>query len=174
MVRLETTRLVFRDHELGDLDAYCAIESDPEYRSPQQVHSRKELERSFRNAVLKPRDLGLFATIFKPENCYVGRCGLYPLRNARNELVPNEAFLAFYIGRPYWGRGIATEAGKAWVDFGFTQLGLTRIEAGVNADNDASLRVVEKLGFQRSRSGGTDGVRWHDFELRNPGNMSTA
>ena len=67
-----------------------------------------------------------------------------------------------------WMRGIATEAGKAWVDYGFAQLGLTRIEAGVNADNVASLRVVEKLGFQWIRSGGTDGVRWHDLELRKP------
>ena len=79
-----------------------------------------------------------------------------------------EAFIAFCVARPYWGRGIATEAGKAWIAHGFETLGLRRIEAGVNAANAASLRVIEKLGFAWVRSGGDQGTRWHDFELRNP------
>jgi len=168
MIRLESPRLLFRDHELRDLEAYCQIESDPVYRSPQRVHPRTELERRFREAVLKPKDLGLFATIFKADGCYIGRCGLYPFRNERGEVQPNEAFLAFYLARSYWGRGLATEAGQAWVAYGFETLAIRRIEAGINAANVASLRVIEKLGFRWIRSGGDDGTRWHDFELWNP------
>jgi ribosomal-protein-alanine N-acetyltransferase len=168
VVRLETERLLFRDHEPGDLEAYCEIESDPDYRSPQVVHPRAELERSFRQTWLRPKELGLHATIFKPDGRYIGRCGLYPFRNSQDEIQPNEAFIAFYIARPYWGRGIATEAGNAWIAHGFEKLGITRIEAGINAQNIASLRVIEKLGFQRIRSGGDEKTRWHDFELRNP------
>jgi ribosomal-protein-alanine N-acetyltransferase len=168
LVRLETERLLFRDHEPGDLEPYCEIESDPDYRSPQVVLAREELERSFRQTWLRPKELGLYATVFKPEGRYIGRCGLYPFRNAQDEIQPNEAFIAFYIARPYWGRGIATEAGKAWIAHAFGKLGITRIEAGINAQNIASLRVVEKLGFQWIRSGGDENTRWHDFELRNP------
>ena len=169
MVRLETARLIFRDHEPRDLEAYCELESDPVYRSPQPVYPRAELERGYREAVLKPKDLGLCATEFKPDGHYVGRCGLYPFRNDAGEVQPGEAFIAFYIARPYWGRGIATEAGRAWVDYGFSQLGLVRIEAGVAAANTASLRVVAKLGFTWIRSGGKiTGADWHDYELRNP------
>ena len=168
MVRLETERLLFRDHEPGDLAAYCEQESDPIYRWPQPVRPREELERNFRASALQPKEMGLRATVFKPDNRYVGRCGLYSFRNDKGEILPMEAFIAFYVARPYWGRGIATEAGKAWIAHGFETLGLRRIEAGVNAANAASLRVIEKLGFEWVRSGGDQGTRWHDFELRNP------
>ena len=168
VIYLETERLFFRDHQPDDLEAYCAMESDPVYRSPQVVHPRAEIERSFREAIMTPKPLGLRATVFKPDNLYVGRCGLYPFRTDEGDLVPDEAFIAFYIARPYWGRGIATEAARAWVQHGFDTLGLRRIVAGVNAANVASARVVEKLGFRRFRSGGDETTRWNDFELVRP------
>jgi len=168
MIRLETDRLLFRDHEPEDLEAYCEIESDPAYRWPQTVHPRPELERRFREVILRPKELGLHATVFKPDGCYIGRCGLYPFRDEKGEIQPNEAFLAFYVARQYWGRGLATEAGRAWIAYGFDTLRLGRIEAGVHAENRASLRVIEKLGFRWVRSGGDGETRWHDFELLNP------
>lgn len=167
MTRLETPRLLFRDHLPEDLESYCAMESDAEYRRPQRVHPREELERSFRDTWLRPKPMGLLATVFRPEGAYIGRCGLYPLRDDANQVVPGEAMIAFYLARPYWGRGLATEAGEAFVAQGFETLGLRRIEAGINAQNAASLRVIEKLGFTWVRSGG-NGPYWHDFELRNP------
>ena len=130
---LETERLLFRDHEDADMEPYCEMESGPEYRAPQRVHPRAEVERS---------DDG--------------------------EVIPGEARLAYYLARPYWGRGLATEAGRAFVLRGFDELGLARIEAGMNAANLASVRVVEKLGFVWVRSGQGGGNRWHEYELRNP------
>jgi RimJ/RimL family protein N-acetyltransferase len=168
VTRLETERLLFRDHEPGDLDAYCSMESDPLYRAPLPVHARTELERSFRDVWLVPKPLGLRATVFKPDNRYIGRCGLYPFRNDMDVTVPREAVLAFYLARDYWGRGLATEAGEAFVRHGFETLGLQRIHAGMNALNAASIRVIEKLGFTRVRSGEGGGNRWHDYELVNP------
>ncbi len=168
MVKLETERMLFRDHEAGDLEAFCAIESDPEYRWPQTVHPRAELERRFREIWLVPKSMGLLATVFKEDRRYIGRCGLYPLRDQSGRAVPNEALIAFYIARDYWGRGLATEAGRAFIKYGFDDLGLHRLEAGINAANHASIRVVAKLGFTMLRTGEGGGSHWHDFELRNP------
>jgi [ribosomal protein S5]-alanine N-acetyltransferase len=165
---LETERLLFRPHEPGDLEPYCAMESDAEYRSPQPVHPREELERSFREAWLPPKSMGLLATVYKPEDRYIGRCGLYPLRDDDGRVTPGEAVLAFYLARQYWGRGLATEAGRAFVRYGFEVLGLWRITAGMNARNQASIRVVEKLGFVRARSGEGGGNQWHEYELHSP------
>jgi [ribosomal protein S5]-alanine N-acetyltransferase len=159
---------MLRDHQLQDLAAFCEIESDPEYRWPQQVHLRLELERSFREVWLPPKEMGLLATVFKPDGRYIGRSGLYPFRTEADLLVPNEASIAFYLARTYWGRGLATEAGRALVTHGFRELGLTRIHAGVNAENTASRRVLEKLGFRLVRSGEGGGNRWHEFELSHP------
>ncbi len=168
MVKLESPRLLFRDHEPRDLDAFCRFESDPVYRFPQTVHGLAELERSFRESWLLPKSLGLLATVLKSTDTYIGRCGLYPFRDDSGQVIDGSAHIAFYIGRPYWGQGFATEAARAFVNHGFMSLGIERIVAGINAENVASIAVVRKLGFSLSRSGEGGGSKWHEFELRNP------
>lgn len=54
--------------------------------------------------------------------------------------------LGYWIGRPYWGRGFATEAARALVEHLFS-LGHARVQSGHFLDNPASGRVLEKLGF---------------------------
>ena len=49
----------------------------------------------------------------------------------------------------YWGNGYATEAVKALIKYGFEELNLHRIEAGVATENAASIRVLEKVGMLR-------------------------
>jgi [ribosomal protein S5]-alanine N-acetyltransferase len=56
--------------------------------------------------------------------------------------------LGYDLARRWWGRGLAPEAAAAVVAYGFAVMGLHRIEAGVLPGNDASVRVLEKLGFR--------------------------
>src|SRR5262245_59967876 len=91
MNRLETARLILRDHELSDLEAYCEMESDPVYRAPQIVHPRAELERSFRETWMPVKKMGMLATVFKEDGRYIGRTGLYPRRTDEGVIVPGEA-----------------------------------------------------------------------------------
>jgi ribosomal-protein-alanine N-acetyltransferase len=60
-----------------------------------------------------------------------------------------QAELSFWIGKPFWGLGYASEAGTAVVRFGFESLGLNRIYAFHMARNPASGKVLLKLGLQR-------------------------
>lgn len=167
---LETDRLLFRHHIALDLEPYCEMESDALYRAPQRVHPRSELERSFRESVAPPKAMGLLATVFKPDGRYIGRCGLYPNRDDRGQIIPGEGVLAFYLARPYWGRGLASEAGLAFVRYGFTELGLTKIVAGASVNNIASNRAIQNAGLVYAHSGGGEngGERWHEYELRKP------
>jgi ribosomal-protein-alanine N-acetyltransferase len=64
---------------------------------------------------------------------------LYPHFDAHEKPIAGEAVLAFYIASPYWGQGFTTEAGKAFIRFGFTELGLKCIVATVQKGNDASI-----------------------------------
>jgi len=59
------------------------------------------------------------------------------------------AEIGYWIGEPYWGKGYATEAVKQLTRFAFEELGLLRIYAGVYDYNNASMRVLEKAGFQK-------------------------
>jgi [ribosomal protein S5]-alanine N-acetyltransferase len=153
MIVLETARLLFRHHEPGDLEAYCAMEQDPEVRRyvGGAPRTREAAEERFHGALQPlPHHLRLWATVLKATGAYIGRCGVYPHIEA-GRTIPGEGVLSFYLARPYWGRGYATEAGSAFVRFGFGELGLQKIVTTVDARNRASLRVLEKLGFSLDR-----------------------
>ncbi len=59
----------------------------------------------------------------------------------------NRGELGYWIGRSYWGKGIATEAGKSLLDFAFGQLCLNKVTAECLVRNPGSSRVLEKLGM---------------------------
>jgi [ribosomal protein S5]-alanine N-acetyltransferase len=59
-----------------------------------------------------------------------------------------QAELGYWLGVPYWGQGYATEAGRALIAFGFAELGLHRIQARHFQRNQASGRVMQKLGMR--------------------------
>ena len=72
----------------------------------------------------------------------IGWCGLGPLEFAECEIE-----LYFVVGQDHWGRGLATEAGRALLGYAFEDLGLKRVVAVVDPRNRASIRVVHKLGM---------------------------
>jgi RimJ/RimL family protein N-acetyltransferase len=69
------------------------------------------------------------------------------------------AELGYVVHPDRWGRGIATEAAGLLTRYGFTDLGLRRVQAGVSPDNPASHRVLEKIGMRREEAH-ADGIRY--------------
>jgi [ribosomal protein S5]-alanine N-acetyltransferase len=65
----------------------------------------------------------------------------------RRYVRDRRAELGYWLGADAWGQGVATEAAGALVDFGFAELGLSRIYAHVLEGNAASCRVLDKLGM---------------------------
>jgi RimJ/RimL family protein N-acetyltransferase len=67
----------------------------------------------------------------------------------RDSLVvcDHDAEIGYWLGEPFWGRGIATEAVAALTDWAFAELRLVRLHAAVYARNPASARVLEKAGY---------------------------
>ena len=59
------------------------------------------------------------------------------------------AEIGYWLGEPFWGRGIATEAVRAVSRYAFESFDLCRLEAGVFEWNPASMRVLEKAGYSR-------------------------
>jgi len=173
VIILESARLLFRDHEPPDLEAYCAMEADPEVRRYVGGYPRPRdaAERKFQGSLRRPTAdrLAMWATVYKPEGIYIGRCDVYPHFGPAGGVVAGEGSLAFYLAKEYWGRGLATEAGRAFVDFGFDELGLSRIVTAVQVGNDRSVRVTEKLGFRLVRTEEGEFRSFYHFELQRPG-----
>ena len=63
---------------------------------------------------------------------------------------PKTAEIGYWVGAPFWGTGFASEAVEGLVDHLFRTRDLERITAEVQAENEASLRVLEKAGFRRT------------------------
>lgn len=85
----------------------------------------------------------------------LGACTLLQL-----DSLHRRAELGFAIGRAAWGRGIARDAVERLIEFAFVELGLERLEADVDPDNERSLRLLERQGFRRE---GLLRERWRTF-----------
>jgi RimJ/RimL family protein N-acetyltransferase len=170
VVVLESERMSFRSHEVADFEAYFAMEADAEVRRyvGGAPRTREAAAMKFQSALAPARDrMRMWATVLKANNQYIGRCGVYPHFQGGGAIA-GEGVLGFYLARPYWGQGLATEAALAFVKFGFGELGLNRIVSAVQIGNAASVRVLEKLGFRLVYR--EEGERSFDhFELRKPG-----
>ena len=78
------------------------------------------------------------------EGNYVGDIGL----NLNEDVERLSAEIGYWLGEPHWGKGIASNALELATQYGFGQLGLIRIYAMVFENNHASMRVLEKCGYQ--------------------------
>ena len=149
---LETDRLIFRHLLPDDLDQLFVLYSDPEIRRyfPEGTltyeETKEELE-WFLNGHPKHPELGLWATILKESNQFIGRCGLLPWTiEGRYEVE-----VAYMIAKEYWRQGLGTEAAGAILQYGFEQLGLSRLICLIDPANDASRRVAGKIGMTLER-----------------------
>jgi RimJ/RimL family protein N-acetyltransferase len=70
----------------------------------------------------------------------IGACGI-----AMQDGAPD---VGYWLGTKHWGNGYATEAVRALIDFGFTELCHDALQAGARVTNPASRRILEKCGFQ--------------------------
>lgn len=61
----------------------------------------------------------------------------------------NQGELGYWMGRPYWGHGFATEAVKRMIDFGFSDLGLNKVWAAAITRNEGSMKVLKKAGMKQ-------------------------
>ena len=102
--------------------------------------------------------MATFAIELKDNSRLVGAIGL------RIERRLNKAELGYWVGKPYWNRGYATEATMAILKFGFEDLRLHRIQAKHLGRNPASGRVMAKAGMRIEGTARQDTIKWGRYE----------
>jgi ribosomal-protein-alanine N-acetyltransferase len=147
---IETARLRLRHFAPSDLDALCGITRDPEvmrYIGHGRPLSREETGVNLSNLIsaFRRRGFGRWALVGKGSGALVGYCGL----SLSNEEVGVE--LAYMLARGEWGRGLALEAGRASLRYGFEKLGLPAVAGLTLRENLRSRRVLERLGLSYVR-----------------------
>jgi RimJ/RimL family protein N-acetyltransferase len=151
---LETNRLLLRRFVINDLDVLFMFYSDPEVikyipDAPRTYDETKEELEWFLNGHPKFPELGLWATIYKEKDQFVGRCGLLPWTIDGQ----NEVEVAFAFSKEYWGQGLATEVAQALLQYGFEYLQLSRLICLIDHDNQASIKVATKIGMTFEKEG---------------------
>ena len=144
MTVLETERLALRELTADDVDGLLEIFGDPEamWAYP-STKSRAETERWVRWAESSYADhgWGLWAVVRKSDGLFLGDCGPM-MQPVEGQQVPE---LGWHIVRAEWGRGFATEAGRAARDWFFANTAHDRLVSIVWPPNTASRRVSEKV-----------------------------
>ncbi len=141
---LQTDRLVLRMFRESDTDAYAEMVADPEVMRflGGKPMSRQEAWRNMAMVIghWHLRGYGFWAVEEKEGGELAGRVGCW-----RPEGWPGLE-VGWTLRRRFWGRGYATEAARASLDYAFTKLGQTRVISLIAPENVNSIRVAERLG----------------------------
>ena len=143
---LRGARCTLRPFRSGDAEAICAAADDYMVarwmtRAFPHPYTIADADRWIEIAATKAR--GHFYAI-EVDGTLAGGVGVEPFAGERS----GGAAFGYWLGRAYWGRGIATDAAGVVSDDALSRGELRRLEARVFAPNVASARVLEKCGFQ--------------------------
>jgi [ribosomal protein S5]-alanine N-acetyltransferase len=146
--RLETERLVLREIVSADAEDLFHIFSDEEtmrywsclpYTSVDQAHRLIE-------GLAKVRLAGAginWAITLRGDERLIGKCGYNEWRKAHRR-----GDISYIVAREKRGKGVVSEALGAMLDYGFDHMNLHSVEAGVTPGNEASTRMLQRLGFR--------------------------
>lgn len=148
---LETERLFIRKFAPEDLPRLIEMRSDPEVnvylggtkmQNPESLAKRIE----FYMNCFEKYGFAMSAMIWKETDEIIGWSGLQPLDETE------EIEVGYGMIKDFWGKGIALEAARAWLEFGFHQKNLERIVAVAYPENKNSWRIMERLGMRYEKT----------------------
>ena len=146
---LQTERLLLRGLTPCDLDFVHQHFADPEiafYLHDEEPIATREEARAIINFYTDPgvKSYNRWVIVNKLENKPIGTCGFHKWQKRHSRVE-----VGYDLDKLYWNQGFMTEALIEVLKFGFRNMGVNRIEAFVHPDNLASIKILQKLGFQK-------------------------
>jgi RimJ/RimL family protein N-acetyltransferase len=144
MVLLETERLFLRQWVPDDWKRFRPLGTDPrvlEYLNT-EPWSDERIQNFIYRGIKVAQDRGwiLWPVIHREDAALIGFCGF-------SDGFPPDVEIGWRLLPEYWGRGLATEAARAVMQYGFDTFHFDRVISVAHPDNRRSLRVMEKLGM---------------------------
>ena len=140
---LATEPLVLRAPRLEDVKAMAALANDRRIaentRRLPHPYTVADAEQFVHWVSSSSGEMALLVML--PDDTLIGAVGLGTLDGPAPEI-------GYWLGAAYWGKGYATEAVRAVIDYAFTELDHEALQAGARVTNPASRRILEKCGFQ--------------------------
>ena len=150
MIRLETDRLIIRDHKESDLSDYHKWISDSDlmyyidWKTSSVEESQKDLIETIKENTNPNRTNYFFAMLEKETKSYIGAVGFTIKSKKVNTGI---AECGYFLMKKYWRKGIVVEAITKILEFAFEELNLHKMTASCDKENNASEKVMQKCGF---------------------------
>lgn len=175
---LETGRLLLRPLELEDSDDMFAMDSNSNvhkylWQNPTQT---KEETITIIKMVQKQyleNNIGRFATILKETNEFIGWTGIKYVNDHIENGNTNFFDYGYRLNEKFWNKGYATEASICWLDYGFNEIKIDRMNAYTHQENGASNHILQKIGMKFIENyTDKDGANWKWWQMENPNKIN--
>ena len=149
---LETERLIMRPILHEDAEALFDMDKNPEvhkylwqkpFTTIDQIHDYI----AYITKQYEENEIGRFSTIVKETNELIGWTGIKYINDHIENGKTNFYDYGYRLNEKSWNKGYATEASKAWLDYGFNQMNIQEMNAYTHSENGASNHVLQKVGF---------------------------
>ncbi|MBF4518118.1 GNAT family N-acetyltransferase [Flavobacterium sp. ANB] len=169
---IETERLILRELLLSDADGMFELDSNPNVhifignKPVKDIEESREQIKNIQNQY-KTFGIGRWAVILKETNEFLGWSGI---KFITNEINNHKDFyeIGYRFIEKHWGKGYASEAAIAFVDYAFTEMKVDKLYAYADEGNENSRKVLEKLGFHYVNSFEYENELEVWYELKNP------
>lgn len=142
-----TERLILRPWNENDAESCFRYASDPDVGplAGWNVHRSVEESREIIRTVLSVPET--YAVCLKEDNIAIGCAGLTSAADSNIEMAANEYEIGYWLGKPFWGKGLIPEAVMCLMDYAFETLKCPQLWSGYFDGNEKSKRVQEKCGL---------------------------
>ncbi|MBO4268215.1 MAG: GNAT family N-acetyltransferase [Bacteroidaceae bacterium] len=144
---METERIVLRPWCESDAEALFRYASDPDVGPRAGWPPHKSVEESLEIIRTVFNTDTMWAVVWKETGEAIGCAGYLPASHSNLAIAETECEVGYWIARPYWGKGICTEALRLVIDYCFSEKGFTVLWGDYFPENPASGRVMAKCGF---------------------------
>ena len=145
---METDRFILRPWREADAPALFKYASDPEVGPRAGWPPHKSVEESLEIIRTVFGNDRTWAIEWKETGEPIGCIGYFIHGESNIEIGPGDAETGYWVARPYWNKGIGTDALRLVLDYCFNEKGFQTIWSDFFVDNPASGRVMEKCGFK--------------------------
>ena len=171
---IETERLILRPLELSDAKAMFAMDNNPNvhkylWQNPTQTIEETKNIIEYVQKQYAENNIGRFATILKETGEFIGWTGIKFVTEQPENGNINFYDYGYRLDEKFWNKGYASEATKAWLDYGFNEMKIEKMNAYTHAENGASNHILEKHGMQFMEEYlDEENIKWKWWQMNNP------
>lgn len=169
---IETERLILREIILDDAAEIFNLDSKKEVlrylpvKTLNHIDETIEIINHIRNQY-KENDIGRWAVVLKETQEFIGWCGIKYIKDEVVNGKTNFYDIGYRLMPEFWGKGYASEASMACFNYAFDVLKLTELHATIMEGNQASCKIVEKIGMIKMEDFVEDNKNWHWYTMKN-------